>query len=165
MSSSISAKPLKTVHSSSEEETRALARSLGSLLKPGDWVALVGELGAGKTQFVKGLAEALHCKEEPSSPTFALAQIHKTASRDCALRHVDLYRLEPKDVPALGWEDLSDDLGVTVVEWAEKARGLWPPHAVEVRLAHDGENRRIIAFYGGDRAQELARKTELRSPQ
>ena len=70
---------------------------------------------------------------------------------------MDLYRLAVQDVPSLGWEELLDDRGVTVVEWAEKARGLWPVHAVEVRLAHDGDSRRHIQFFGGERAQELTR--------
>jgi tRNA threonylcarbamoyladenosine biosynthesis protein TsaE len=159
MGSSTSAKPHKTIHSSSEEETRAVARDLGSHLKSGDWVVLVGDLGTGKTQFVKGLAEAIQTRDVPSSPTFALVQVHKPkSSAHPPLRHVDLYRLPEKDVPALGWEELSDDQGVTAVEWAEKVRGLWPDRALEVRLAHDGENRRIIQFFGGVRAQELTRK-------
>lgn len=158
---SSTSKPHKTVHSSSEEETRALARSLGGHLKAGDWVVLVGDLGTGKTHFVKGLAEALHCKETPSSPTFALVQLHKAVAGRPALRHVDLYRLAEKDVPALEWEELSDDRGVTAVEWADKARGLWPARAVEVRLMHDGENRRIIQFFGGERALELSRKVKV----
>lgn len=159
MASSASARPKlhKAVSSSSEEETRSLGRSLGIHLKPGDWVVLVGELGTGKTQFVKGIAEALGCKDPATSPTFALAQIHAGAGH-ASLRHVDLYRLSPRDVPDLGWDELFDAHGVTAVEWAEKARGLWPVHAVEVRLTHDGDNRRTIQFFGGERAQELARK-------
>ena len=156
-------KPLKVVHSSSEEETVSLARELGGHLKPGDWIALVGDLGAGKTQFVRGLAEALGCQEIPSSPTFALIQVHKPkpGAHRFPLRHADLYRLAPKDVPALEWEELSDEDGVTVVEWAEKARLLWPVHAVEVRLSHQGENRRLIEFFGhGERAVDLVRKVK-----
>ena len=109
---------------------------------------------------MKGLAKALHCKETPSSPTFSLIQLHKPSAGHPALRHVDLYRLAEKDVPGLEWEELSDDRGVTAVEWADKARGLWPDRAVEVRLTHDGENRRIIQFFGGERASELARKVK-----
>ncbi len=156
-------KPLKSVHSSSEEETVTLAREFGAHLKPGDWIALVGELGAGKTQFVRGLAEALHSQEAPSSPTFSLVQIHKPkpGPHRFPLRHVDLYRLAPREVPSLEWEELSDDEGVTVVEWAEKARLLWPVHTVEVRLSHQGDNRRLIEFFGhGERAVDLVRKVK-----
>lgn len=161
MSSSTSAKPIKTVHSSSEEETRSLARSLGAHLKAGDWVVLVGDLGTGKTQFVKGLAEALQCREQPASPTFSLVQVYKPKSgKGLPLRHADLYRLAEKDVPDLGWDELSDLEGVTAVEWAEKARGLWPDRAVEVRLSHKGENLRVIEIAGGERAQELAKKVK-----
>ena len=123
----------------------------------------MGELGSGKTVFVKGLAEALQCREEPCSPTFALVQIHrpKAGAHLFPLRHVDLYRLALRDVPDLEWEELSDLHGVTVVEWADKARALWPEYSVEVRLAHDGENRRIFEFFGGKRAQEILRKVKF----
>jgi tRNA threonylcarbamoyladenosine biosynthesis protein TsaE len=156
-------KPVKVIHSSSEEETVAVARALGEHLKGGDWIALVGDLGAGKTQFVRGLAEALGCQDAPSSPTFSLIHIYKPkpGPKKLPLRHADLYRLAPKDVPSLEWEDLTDEAGVTVVEWAEKCRLFWPAHAVEVRLSHQGENRRLIEFFGhGERAVDLVRKVK-----
>jgi tRNA threonylcarbamoyladenosine biosynthesis protein TsaE len=160
MASSTSVKPAHSVITSSEEETLTLARRLGAALKPGDWIALIGDLGAGKTLFVKGLADSLHCAEPPVSPTFSLVQIHppKPGPHRFPLRHVDLYRLAPKDVPSLEWEELMDDRGVTAVEWADKARFLWPAQAVEIRLLHQGDNRRLIEIFGGPRAQELAKK-------
>ena len=151
-------KAIKVVHSSSEEETLGIARTLGRQLKAGDWVALVGDLGAGKTLFVKGIAEGLECRDTPRSPTFALVQTYpsKAGSRRPSLRHVDLYRLDRREITSLEWEELFEGDGVTAVEWADKARPLWPAAAVEVRLAHDGENRRTIEFFGGGRARELA---------
>lgn len=164
MSTSTSSRPIKLFHSSSEEETFSVARSLGSHLRGGDWVALVGELGAGKTVFAQGLAEGLGCRDVPSSATFPLAQVHgPKAGKKWPLRHVDLYRLPACDVPALGWEELLDKEGVTVVEWAEKSKGLWPSDVVEVRFALDGENRRTLSFFGGGRAQELVRKVGVKS--
>ena len=151
-------KAFRTVHSSSEEETMGVARTLGRLLKAGDWVALVGDLGAGKTLFVKGIAEGLECRDNPRSPTFALVQTYppKAGVHRPSLRHVDLYRLDSREITSLEWEELFEGDGVTVVEWADKARTLWPTAAVEIRLAHDGENRRTIEFFGGGRARELA---------
>lgn len=151
-----------TCNTGSAEETLALARNLGRHLRPGDWVALSGDLGTGKTVFVRGLAEGLGLEEVPTSPTFALVQIHRPAKRGrVVLRHVDLYRLSPAEVPGLEWEELSDDTGVTLVEWAEKARFLWPPHCLAVRLSHLGLDQRRIEFFGlGARSQELVRLTK-----
>lgn len=141
---------------SSSEETLALAKSLAAQLKSGDWLALVGDLGTGKTVFVRGLGEALKCAELPRSPTFSLVQVHKGR---LTLRHVDLYRLGPREVPSLEWEELLDDGGVTVVEWAEKAKPMWPPECLPVHISHQGPDRRRFEFYPfGARAAELIRK-------
>jgi tRNA threonylcarbamoyladenosine biosynthesis protein TsaE len=123
-------------------------------------VALVGDLGTGKTSFVKGLGEGLQCRESPSSPTFALIRVHRPSAGTgrAPLRHVDLYRLTPAEIPDLEWDDLLDDKGVTVVEWAEKARRYWPADCLVVGIAHLGENRRSLSFFaGGERSLELVK--------
>jgi tRNA threonylcarbamoyladenosine biosynthesis protein TsaE len=123
----------------------------------------MGELGSGKTVFAKGLAEALHIADAPASPTFALVQVHRPKHGRVCLRHVDLYRLGPAEVPALEWEELHDEEGVTVVEWAEKCRFLWPPQVLPVRLSHLGRDARRIDFLpAGSRALALIRR--LRKP-
>jgi tRNA threonylcarbamoyladenosine biosynthesis protein TsaE len=151
----------------SEDETRDLARHLGKHLKPGDWVALVGELGTGKTLFVKGLGEALHCRDTLASPTFSLVRVHRAGvSGKTALRHVDLYRLNPQEIPTLEWEEILDTAGVTVVEWAEKAMNYWPSDCLVVGISHMGDNRRSLSFYPtGTRAMELVQtlKKDLKS--
>src|SRR5688572_25159534 len=93
--------PAFSKETSSEEETLKLARALGSQLRPGDWVSLIGDLGSGKTVFVKGLGEALHVQEPPRSPTFNLIQTHrpKSGAGRLPLHHVDLYRLSSRDIP------------------------------------------------------------------
>ncbi len=102
----------------SEDQTQALAAKLGAKLKPGDVVLLFGELGAGKTSFVKGLAKGLGVPEDcyVQSPTFAL--INEYPGR-VPLYHVDLYRLEPEETYDLGLEELADK-GVVAIEWPEK---------------------------------------------
>ncbi|MBI4396676.1 MAG: tRNA (adenosine(37)-N6)-threonylcarbamoyltransferase complex ATPase subunit type 1 TsaE [Elusimicrobia bacterium] len=145
----------------SEDQTQEVALALGRQLVPGDWVALVGDLSAGKTSFVQGMGEALHCREVPRSPTFNLVQVYKPkpGAGKLLLKHVDLYRLSPKDVPSLEWEELLSKDGVTVVEWAEKAQGLWPRHCLPVHITHQGENRRLLGFYAyGERSEQLIQK-------
>jgi tRNA threonylcarbamoyladenosine biosynthesis protein TsaE len=124
------------------EETRALASALASTLSAGDVVLLEGDLGAGKTVFVKGLAAGLGIDAgEVSSPTFTL--MHEYRGGRLPLFHVDLYRLTgSREIDDLGLEEVASG-GVLAIEWAEKL-----PHpvrgAVRVRLEHgDGDTRRI----------------------
>jgi tRNA threonylcarbamoyladenosine biosynthesis protein TsaE len=143
----------------SEEETLALARTVGERLESRDWISLIGDLGSGKTVFVRGVAEALGCAESPHSPTFSIVRNYRAAGRGkLPLRHVDLYRLGPAEIPALEWEELHDEGGVTLVEWAEKARRLWPLDCLVIQIYHRGEGRREFQFFPqGARAQEITR--------
>jgi tRNA threonylcarbamoyladenosine biosynthesis protein TsaE len=110
-------------------------------------VALYGELGAGKTCFIQGLAEGLDVEGPVTSPTFILIAEH--AGGRLPLYHVDLYRTGGVDeVRALGLEDLLGGQGVTAVEWAEKAEALLPPRTVRVRLEVAGEESRTIELEG-----------------
>ncbi len=131
----------------SVEETWALARSLAAELKPGDVVCLEGDLGAGKTTFVQGLAAALGTLGRVTSPTFCLVQEHRRNGGGAgALVHMDLYRLHGEDdVLAIGWEDYLSDGAILAVEWPERAGSLIPADARHVRFFHlDGEERRRI---------------------
>ena len=132
---------MSTVVSKSPEETRRLGRELGRTLKAGDVVLLEGDLGAGKTTFVKGIADACGVKVEVRSPTFALMHRYR-GSPDVI--HVDLYR----EKSALALDDLAlDEAGeaaVIVVEWPKDlAPSLWPD-AKRVRLEHVDETTRRI---------------------
>ena len=146
--------------SHSPEETRALAARLGPWLAPGDVVALNGELGSGKTEFVHGLAQGLKVPPEVpvASPSFTLA--HEYPGGRLPLVHLDLYRLEdlpPELLPDLE-EYLSGDQAVAV-EWAERLAPLLPGDYLEVRLAITGESRRTLTIVGhGERGRELARR-------
>jgi tRNA threonylcarbamoyladenosine biosynthesis protein TsaE len=145
--------------SHSPEETRALAARLGPGLAPGDVVALRGELGSGKTEFVHGLAQGLGVPPEVpvASPSFTLA--HEYPGGRLTLIHLDLYRLEelpPELLPDL--EEYLSGSQVVAVEWAERLAPLLPEDYLEVRLTMTGESQRTLTFTGhGPRGRELAR--------
>jgi len=127
--------------SNSEDETAAAGERLGHTLAAGDVVLLYGELGAGKTAFVRGLARGLGASaDDVSSPTFTLIQEY--AGR-VTLYHVDLYRLEPQEIPDIGLEDLVLGGGVVAIEWADRWPGR-PDDVIEVTLEHAGDDARRI---------------------
>jgi tRNA threonylcarbamoyladenosine biosynthesis protein TsaE len=131
-----------TATTHSESETAAIGRDLARALGPGSVVLLFGDLGAGKTAFVRGLAEGLGAlPEDVSSPTFTLMQEYRGGR--VPLVHVDLYRLDdPREVDELGLEELGSN-SVLAIEWAEKLNRPMKD-AVEVRIEHAaGDTRRV----------------------
>jgi tRNA threonylcarbamoyladenosine biosynthesis protein TsaE len=130
-----------TRHTASEAETTDAGRALGRTLEAGAVVLLSGPLGAGKTAFTRGLAEALGCDpDDVSSPTFTIVQQY--AGR-ITLQHVDLYRLSPEDVDDLALDELIEG-SVMAVEWPDRWRSA-PADAVRVRLVPlDGDRREIV---------------------
>jgi tRNA threonylcarbamoyladenosine biosynthesis protein TsaE len=131
------------VETRSVTETLEFGGRLARELQLGDVIALSGELGAGKTALVKGLAHGLGITVEVTSPTFTL--IHEYAGGRLPLYHIDLYRLD--NVPqalAIGIEDYLNGPGVTVIEWAERIESLLPPNTTRIRLESLGENTRRI---------------------
>ena len=132
----------QTIVTCSEEETSAAGDRLAARVRPGDVVLLHGDLGAGKTAFVRGLARGLGASpDEVSSPTFTLVQQYPGR---LTLYHVDLYRLKPIEVADLGLDELTDG-AVVAIEWAER----WldaPSGAWVVRILSEGENQRRISI-------------------
>jgi tRNA threonylcarbamoyladenosine biosynthesis protein TsaE len=127
----------------SEAETSAVGRALGATLRAGDILLLHGPLGAGKTAFVRGVAEGLGSNpDDVSSPTFTIIQEY--AAR-VPVRHVDLYRLTPLEVDDLGLEDLMED-GVVAVEWPERWTSA-PADATTIRISPIGDTDRRIEIY------------------
>ena len=125
----------------SEEDTSAVGERLGAALHPGDVVLLYGDLGAGKTAFVRGLARGIGADPaDVSSPTFTLIQEY--AGR-LTLYHVDLYRLEEREVDDLGLEELVLGDGIVAIEWAERWRGR-PDDVIQVWIEDVGEDSRRI---------------------
>jgi tRNA threonylcarbamoyladenosine biosynthesis protein TsaE len=125
------------------EDTRAIGAALAPLLHPGDALALTGELGAGKTTLVQGLARGLGFTGPVVSPTFTLVREYRGR---LTVYHVDVYRLERvQDVIDLGFEEMTGDDGVLVVEWGDVVEGLLPPEHLLVELTVPGpdETRRI----------------------
>ena len=128
----------------SSEETEAAGARLGGTLGPGDVVALSGELGAGKTVFVQGLARALDVPGSATSPTFVLVNEYRGRLR---VHHVDAYRTGSlAELRDLGLEEMMDGDGVTVIEWAERLEPLLPARAVRVRIAGVGDEPREITI-------------------
>jgi tRNA threonylcarbamoyladenosine biosynthesis protein TsaE len=131
-----------TQTTSSEAETVAAGEGLGRTVRPGDVVLLYGNLGAGKTAFVRGLARGIGADpDEVSSPTFTIVQEYSGPA--ATLYHVDLYRLEPAEVDDLGLEDLVSGDGIVAIEWSERWKGR-PDDVTEVWIDDLGEDRRLI---------------------
>jgi tRNA threonylcarbamoyladenosine biosynthesis protein TsaE len=131
------------VETHSLEETLDVGSRLGRELQRGAVVALFGDLGAGKTVLVKGIASGLGIRQEVTSPTFTI--VHEYGGGRLPLFHVDLYRLDSvAQALAIGIEDYLSGDGVTAIEWAEKIERLLPANAVRVRLASLDNNVRRI---------------------
>ncbi|OFV92996.1 MAG: tRNA (adenosine(37)-N6)-threonylcarbamoyltransferase complex ATPase subunit type 1 TsaE [Acidobacteria bacterium RIFCSPLOWO2_12_FULL_65_11] len=131
-----------TITTHSEADTSAIGRDLAARLSPGSVVLLFGDLGAGKTAFIRGLAEGLGVRpEDVSSPTFTLIQEYRGGP--LPLLHVDLYRLDdPREVDELGLDELAVH-AVLAVEWAEHLPRT-PPDAIRVTIEHAGETDRRV---------------------
>jgi tRNA threonylcarbamoyladenosine biosynthesis protein TsaE len=135
-----------TVTCASAEATRALAARIGRRATPGTVVALTGDLGAGKTCFIQGLAEGLGVEGPVTSPTFIMIAEH--AGR-LPLHHVDLYRTGSlAEIRGLGLEELLDGDGVTAIEWAERAEPLLPSRSIRVRIRGAGDEPRTVEIEG-----------------
>ncbi len=151
-----------TVVTRTEEETRLWGRKLAQLLEGGELVALVGELGTGKTVFVKGMAEGLGVGDEVVSSSFVLVRRYRGR---LTLAHVDLYRLERKvEIEELGLGELLDEQSVVVVEWADRAGALEGEERLEVRFEHLPEGRRLTFVPFGERYEEMVRRLEGLAP-
>jgi tRNA threonylcarbamoyladenosine biosynthesis protein TsaE len=131
------------------EATHALGVVLGGAISPGDVIALVGPLGAGKTTLVQGIGEAVGVPSNVAvnSPTFAVCAEYPSHP---ALLHVDLYRLESADeAEAIGLpERLGEPGTLAVVEWADKIPEILPPHTLWIRLEAQGAGRRVLLWEG-----------------
>ncbi len=135
--------------SESREQTAEIGKKLAEDLHPGDFVALFGTLGAGKTAFAGGIAAGLGYGGDVTSPTFAL--VNEYIGGRLPLYHFDLYRVAgEEDLYSTGFYDYLDAGGVIVTEWSENIRDALPEHALFVILAYGAdENTRVITIDGG----------------
>lgn len=123
-------------------ETRAFGRHLGGLLRPGDCVALVGELGAGKTTLVSGVLDRLHPGARVRSPTYVLAEVYGS---DPAVVHADLHRVgSAGEARSLALDEIAGPDAITLVEWADRAPEALPDERLELTLRYVPEGGREL---------------------
>lgn len=133
---------MKKFVSESADQTRDFAKNYAATLRGGDVLLLDGEMGAGKTVFVQGLAAGLGISETPTSPTYAYMNDY-----DGRLFHYDCYRIEtPEQAERLGLADYFDMGGVCVIEWWQNIAPLLPENCKRVRIKKIGENAREIEY-------------------
>ncbi len=134
------------LQSKSEAETKKIGRDLGEKLKAGDIVCLYGELGAGKTVMVKGIASALGINErDVTSASFTIIAEYDT---DVPFYHIDLYRIRPGETEEIGLHEYLASDGIAVIEWAERAEGEMPENRIMITLDYSGESSREIEIKG-----------------
>ena len=131
--------------SRSPEETRRLGISFGKALKPGQVACLSGQLGSGKTTFVQGVARGAGFKGRVLSPTFGIVREYRT--KKLTIYHLDLFRLEPRDIANIGLEEyLQDPRGACLIEWPGAGKARWPEDHFELKFSHAGDGvRRLLA--------------------
>lgn len=126
---------MKKYISNSEEETRKAAAEIAAGLKPGDVIALNGDLGAGKTAFVKGIAEYFSCEDDVTSPTFTLVNEY---GGDVCIYHFDVYRLENPSIEECDWmDDYFFGDGICIIEWADNIKSVLPADSIRIDILKD----------------------------
>ncbi len=131
----------------SKEETRALGAFLAPLFKRGDVVLLKGDLGAGKTTFTGGVAEALHIEDHVISPTFNIMKCY--VGGDIPLYHIDAYRLEGQNIE-IGLDEFIEGDGVCFIEWPQFIEPLIPDEVLSITLLNGGDDNREITLESDD---------------
>ena len=133
-----------TITNQSADDTERLVERLSAMLPRGAVVTLRGDLAAGKTCLVRGMARRFQANETVASPTFTIVNQY---GDDLKLYHIDLYRMaDLAEVADLGYDELFDPDGITAIEWAERAEGLLPDKRIDIVLEHAGEDCRRITI-------------------
>lgn len=137
---------MKKYISNSVEDTNKIAEEFAKTIEPGQIVLLVGDLGAGKTAFVKGVVKALHGDpDQVTSPTFTI--VNEYSLDDFPIYHFDLYRLEnPNELYNIGFEEYFYGSGVCFIEWPERASDFFDDNTIVVNIKKLGDNNREISF-------------------
>lgn len=144
------------IRTASAEETIELGERLGRLLKPGDVIALTGDLGAGKTTLTRGIAQGMGVQADIHSPTFTLIHEHPGP---VPLYHIDLYRLSSvQEAEFIGIGEYIYGDGVTIIEWAETIESLLPPERLDIQLRMTGDTERELVL--STESQRIAKVIE-----
>ncbi|WP_458401554.1 tRNA (adenosine(37)-N6)-threonylcarbamoyltransferase complex ATPase subunit type 1 TsaE [Candidatus Avelusimicrobium sp.] len=148
----------KTISTACEQETLALAQRCAAVLKGGEIIFLRGPIGAGKTIFVKGIAQALGLKSSPTSASFSLMKRYH--NRQKTLYHIDLFRLSETEVFNLGFEEmLEDEKAIILAEWPDPITQMMPQDRLEMDFTlTGGDNRQITLRAGGAVSRALMEK-------
>ena len=143
------------------KDTKEFGERLGSLLRGGDVISLIGDLGAGKTTLTKSIGKGLGVEDYITSPTFTLINEYKGR---VWVYHFDVYRLEdPEDLLDLGYEDYFYSKGVTIIEWADKIKDILPENRVDIKIEKGKElDDRIVILSGkGDRYEKIVKEMNI----
>jgi len=142
---------MKQVTTNSAKQTFEFAEKFSKTLKGGEIIGLVGDLGAGKTIFTKGLASGLGIKKNITSPTFVLMRIYEVRSEKLEVRnfvHIDAYRIKSvKDLESIGAEEYFNRPDtIIIIEWADRIKKILPKKAKFIKIQHIEGNKRLINF-------------------
>lgn len=135
--------------SHSPTQTERVGQRLGELLHAGDVVLLSGDLGVGKTQLVRGIAQGMGATDPVTSPSFVLMNEYRTGAshHHLTIYHIDLYRIDnPADVTSIGLDDVLQGDGVCLIEWAEHASAWLPTAHLAVQMSYLDETKRVVRF-------------------
>ena len=140
---------MSTIHTNSSKETLNFAKKFAKTLKGGEILGLVGDLGAGKTVFAKGLAEALGVKENIVSPTFVIMKVYNVKSKDQPdvkkFCHIDAYRIGENDIIGIGALDyFTRKDTISLIEWSDRIQAILPENTKIVNIRHLGDDHREI---------------------
>lgn len=145
-----------TIEVKNEAEMKAFGAKLGAVLKGGESIELVGDVGAGKTTLTKGIAKGLAIDEDVQSPSFTISRVYD-ARDNLQLAHYDFYRLHDAGIMAAELhETMNDPQTITIIEWAEIVGGVLPEDRLTVRITSPGETtRHVEVSAGGERSKVL----------
>lgn len=143
----------------SAEDMQALGAQIGARIVGGEVIVLIGDIGAGKTTFTKGLARAMGISEDVQSPTFTVSRVYETA-QGVTLAHYDFYRLnDPGIMRAELMEAMHDPTTATIIEWSEIVADVLPTDSLRMILTATDEDTRTVEFVaGGDRSSALIKE-------
>ncbi len=135
--------------SHSASQTSRIGQRLGEYLQPGDVLLLIGDLGVGKTQLIKGIVQGLDSPDLVTSPSFVLVNEYRAGVEHGRMRvyHIDLYRIEsPAELTTFGLEEFCDERNICMIEWAERAVEWLPQERLAIYLQYLDETKRVLRF-------------------